>query len=379
MKLKEFLLILISVCLSVLLGLGLIRFFAPQLLGIEVPVDLQMVQVDKKVAPFFDSVFRDEDYTFERRSYASGSEFLIPDPYILRGRPLVLESWYNGPHDILGFRNRQIPNDPDVITIGDSQTYGIIVSIEENWPSQLQQMLTAPNRAVSVYNMSIGGWGAVEYLEVFRKAVLFEPGVIIVAFYSGNDSLETYKKAYSDARWESIRTDDSLTTEDLNSVIFGEKKQWGPVIFNDGVKTTFTPVTRLYANQDHPVVRAGYEIMGNVAEEMIAIAAARKIQLVFTIIPTKELVYSVKVEADAIFQPRYYTSLVKAETENINRLSSRLAGLKNSTYIDLLSPLQEKSLSDVSLYHEEMLYDGHPGTNGNRLIAEILSSAVSLD
>ena len=52
---KQWLVLVAAVTVTVSLTLGIIRWQAPQLLGI--PVDLQLVQVSKKVAPFFDGVF----------------------------------------------------------------------------------------------------------------------------------------------------------------------------------------------------------------------------------------------------------------------------------------------------------------------------------
>ena len=102
---KEWVLASATVIVTLAAVLGLLRWLAPGLLGI--PVDLQMVQVSKKVPPFYDGVFRHEDY--------ASSEFMIRDPYIKRGKPLYPEGQWIGPHDILGFRNRYIPNRPEVI------------------------------------------------------------------------------------------------------------------------------------------------------------------------------------------------------------------------------------------------------------------------
>ncbi len=51
--------------------------------------------------------------------------------------------------------------------------------IEQNWPSQM-----ADNLGVDldrVYAMAVGGWGAVQYLDMFYNATLFQPRVTIPA------------------------------------------------------------------------------------------------------------------------------------------------------------------------------------------------------
>ena len=111
---KEWLLAFSTVLVTLLVALGIVRWMAPQLLGI--PADLQLVRVSTEVPPFFEGVFREEDY--------DSRNFIIPDPYLKRAKPLYPEGRGIGPHDILGFRNRHIPHASALVTIGDSQTYG---------------------------------------------------------------------------------------------------------------------------------------------------------------------------------------------------------------------------------------------------------------
>ena len=97
---KEWLLLIASVSLTLITALLLVRWFAPQLLGL--PVDLQLVRVAKEVPPFFDGIFRPDDY--------KSKEYIIPDPFIKRAKPLSSFALAMGPNDILGFRNKSIPN-----------------------------------------------------------------------------------------------------------------------------------------------------------------------------------------------------------------------------------------------------------------------------
>lgn len=155
-----------------------VRWFAPQLLGI--PIDLQSVGVSETRPAFYEGIFRSID----------SEQFLLQDPYIrVRAKPLLPRGFGIGPHDLLGFRNRAIPNIADVIVLGDSQTYGNNVLLEYNWPSQLQTLL---GHRATVYNMATGGWGAVQYLDMFAKGLFFRPQLVVVAFYGGNDPLESY-------------------------------------------------------------------------------------------------------------------------------------------------------------------------------------------
>ena len=130
---KRNLLLLVAVTLITLsVALGGIRFLAPELLGIS--TDLQLVQIDTKVPPFFNNIFRTEDYVSD--------ELILSDPVTKhRAKPKFADHEYFGPHDLLGFRNRSIPNHAEVVVIGDSMTYGNNAPIDMNLPGHLKLLL----------------------------------------------------------------------------------------------------------------------------------------------------------------------------------------------------------------------------------------------
>ena len=200
---KEHLLMIGSVAITLLIALGLLRWLAPGLLG--VPIDLQTVQLSREVPPFYSNVL-------EKKS----DDAFINDPIVnLRAPTFIADTNPLGPTDMLGFRNRNIPNSAQVITIGDSQTFGNNAALAETWPSVLEKNLGAD---VRVYNMATGGWGALQYLEMARHAHRFGPKVLVVAFYSGNDPLESFMIAYGNAQWAAFRLDKNLSARDTPAV-----------------------------------------------------------------------------------------------------------------------------------------------------------------
>jgi len=360
---KEWLLTISITTVTILISLVLIRLLAPHLLGGS--QDLQLVRVSKEVPPFFDNVFRKDDY--------QSQNFILQDPHIKRAKPLLQEQENFGPHDILGFRNRTIHNIVDIVVIGDSQTYGNNVQYENNWPNLMNKSFTR-NKPVT-YSMAVGGWGAAEYLAVFYKAVLFHPSVIVVAFYTGNDSLETYQQAYGNNRYAFLKMDQSLKAGDIPKADFPPpESEWWPVKFRDSVQTIFTPKLRLASNQQHPAVKAGYSAMAEAGRLMGEAARKNNIKLVFTIIPTKEMVYARKVSSEFIKQPPDYTKLITDERENIRILEQHLRAIPNAFFIDVLNPLQEEANKGVQLY--PFNENGHPITAGYAIIAHTLGPIV---
>lgn len=355
-----------SIVLTIVTSLLLIRWLAPQLLGI--PVDLQLVQTSESIPPFYEGVFREQDY--------ASTSLLLKDPQtIIRFRPLLPENGGTGPHDILGFRNTGVPNTADIITLGDSQTYGMGEPFSDNWPSQLTGYLK--QQEATVYNMAVGGWGAVQYLDMFAKAAKLEPKTVIIAFYSGNDPLESFSTVYGNDFWASLKPYPDLTKSDVPKTgnLLAVEDSWS-VTFSDGIKAAFSPKGRLAVNDNtQPAVRAGYDIMAEVTRRITSLAVKHKITPVFTIIPTKELVYRGKVEREALHAPDTYLQLVRMEQENIRVLAGKIHAIPGAHYVDLVEPLQSAALSDTPLYPRK--WDGHPGRPGYRLIASTLAAAIN--
>lgn len=81
-----------------------------------------------------------------------------------------------------GFRNRNIPARADIVTLGDSHTYGLNADIDSNWPGQLAKLT-----GLSVYNLGIGGYGPLQYYYLFDRALQLKPKFIVVGLYLPND------------------------------------------------------------------------------------------------------------------------------------------------------------------------------------------------
>ena len=199
--------------------------------------------------------------------------------------------------------------------------------------------------------------------------------VVVVAFYAGNDPLESFQMVYGAEPWKWLIPDRSLSIDDIPSVTFPapEAERW-EVAFADGVRTVFTPTLRLASNQDHPVTRAGYDIMADVARRITELVEPVSGRVVFTVVPTKELVYALKVEQGALAAPADYLTLVRRERENIDRLRRKIASFTSAVYVDLVGPMQQAALTPNALYPPNI--NGHPIAAGYQVIAQALTPAV---
>lgn len=353
-------------CATLLVALGLIRWLAPHLLGIRTPVDLEVVQMDRRVVPFYDGVFNGLDPDREG--------WMINDPLVGHRRPsLFLEhSRSTGPSDLLGFRNRAVPVAADIVAIGDSQTLGVNATMDTTWPSLLAAML--PAKHPSVYNISQGGWGAVQYLYMFDKALAFRPRVVVVAFYTGNDPTETVRLAYAFEPWAFLKGEGGKPAHAPSAWPPREADTW-KVQFADGVATALNAASRLTSNdRDYPATGEGYRLMGEVARRMDEAAGRAGVALVLTVIPTKELALAAKVGREGLTAPDDYRKLVADERANVRELATTLRALPHATYVDTVAALQGAALGDRPLYQEDV--NGHPVARGYAVIARALAPAV---
>ncbi len=174
--------------------------------------------------------------------------------------------------------------------------------------------------------------------------------------------------------WAFLRPDPSLDVDDLPRVRYPVPRQeYWRVQLSDGSSIRFTPGLRLASNVDHPGVAAGWEIMADAAARMLATAKTYRQQVVFAVVPTKELAFEKRLRRQSIRLDPEYLRLVEAERGNIDRLTERIAS-RGGTVVDLLGPLQEAVVSGEPVYWEGI--DGHPRSRGHRVIAKALAPAV---
>lgn len=345
--------------LTLLGGLVALRRLAPRLVG--APVEVKLVQSSEAVPPFYEHVFE-----------GAGSDETLADPVtatreagLQRTRPGL------GPTDVLGFRNAFVPNSPDVVVIGDSQTYGVGVEMAAAWPQQL-----GAAGAGTVYNMASPGWGPTQYVEMARLARRFRPKVVLVAYYTGNDPADAFLQAYNNPRFARLKVSDRLQASDAPKVHWPppQSDHW-PVAFRDGVRTILTPAYRDSANDRAQAgVREGYDIIARSATVIAASLEGSNARAVFTIIPTKELAYFPKLRAERLRAPPSYDKLIEDESANVAELRERLRGMRKGQYLDLVAPLQQAASGGAQLYPTDT--DGHPAAAGHAAIARILAAQL---
>lgn len=343
------------------------------------------------------------------RSVLEPIDFLLPrlvaDDFLLHR-----VEGYTGGHDAWGFRNRQKPKSADIVCIGNSMTYGISASAYDLWPAVLGRIY-----ATSVYNMSLGGYGPIQYFHLMRtKAVELHPKVIIVGFYFGNDFLDVYNEVRFNKNWSAYG---KFGDYDVKAPAFAYQPGPGKVL--GGLRDWLSMHSVLYAlltrnsifdfvrkrelamsmgvqasnlityrdhnhnvilrpnsdflNMSNSRIKSAMEITKHVMRDMRTLAEKDHFRLIVALIPTKESVYG-KLLDHAGYLVKYH-SLADAIHEEDMARQEIISFLQQSNIeaVDLLPQLSAK-VDGQDLYP---LIDSHPDRYGYRVIAETLNNYLN--
>ena len=314
---------------------------------------------------------------------------------------------YSGGHDTWGFRNKEKPKSAAIVCIGDSLTYGISATAQESWPAVLGKI-----HRTSVYNMSLGGYGPIQYLYLMRtKAIQLHPKIIIVGFYFGNDFLDVYNEVRFNKNW-SVYGDlgeygakaPAFAYQPLPPKVLGRVREWlsrhsvlyamvtrtsvldfirkreissryighaeNLIAFHDDKHNeifNLSSNTRFLDLRDSRI-KSAMAITKKLILEMRALAENSGIRLVMALIPTKERVYGDLLKRDGYLSK--FSRLRNAVDQEDEARGELTTFLKSSgvEFVDLLPDLAAK----VELQDIYPLADGHPNKIGYRVIAETL-------
>jgi hypothetical protein len=315
-----------------------------------------------------------------------------------------------GGHDDWGFRNYEVPQKADIVAIGDSQTYGISATFTESWPAHLAGL-----QNTTVYNMSLGGYGPLQYLHLLKtKAFSMNPRTIVVGLYFGNDFADAHNLAYSNPNWATYRNDkliaeksenNGITIAKKDSRFLGGVRDWfakrsvlyrivSQSVLGDSMREIefkktntqaitlefsnfrqfFTPGKRLSAlDKNLQKVREGVRISKTALQQIHSICLENNTNLLVVLIPTKELVYSQIIkEKHPLELTTDYSNLIENETA-IRSDFMQFFETESIRFTDALPVLMEAASNGEHIYPTN---DGHPNGNGYLIIAQLVKDRL---
>ena len=315
-----------------------------------------------------------------------------------------------GAHDSWGYRNKSVPSTADIVTIGDSHTYGISATASNSWPSILGQLT-----GKVVYNLSLSNYGPVEYFYLFKnKAFKLNPSLVIVGFYLGNDLKNAYNSAYKNDYWRELRMPGFIPKEKINEdkvvkdSLIDHIADWFPshsvlyriisrpflgdevrqlrrllrseeIIFfknkEHNIKAGFMPSARLQAfNLEDPIVEEGLRISLELFSKMNDISKEKNIDFLVLLIPTKETVFSEFIEHNGELPSSNVIDKVISNERQANRLVKSYFSERGIAFIDVQEVLRNAA-------HSEQLYPinfgEHFNKNGYRIVARTIERYIT--
>lgn len=109
-----------------------------------------------------------------------------------------------------GFRNREILQQADIVTLGDSHTYCFNAENNETWPTYLEEKIKK-----SVYNMGVGGYGFIQYFALTKKAISLKPKYILIGLYMPNDLEDIANSINFSGYWQKWFKDNNIDIKDI--------------------------------------------------------------------------------------------------------------------------------------------------------------------
>ena len=315
--------------------------------------------------------------------------------------------------DAWGFRNLAVPPRADVVTIGDSHTYGNTATLEDSWPSVVKRSTSR-----EVYNLALGGYGPNQYFHLFEaKALALKPGVILCGLYMGDDFENAYLITYGLDHWASLR---ALAPEEVSYDIWETPaapgwhkplRLWlsrnslvyqllfhGPLLgrfqgelqirrahdLYEGATSLILPDKHIEEaflprgilkrlDQRSKSVLEGMRITFGLLMQMSDISRQRGISFLVVVIPTKEMVFAEFLERNRSLPLSDVLDALVANERMARDKTFQFLRDAGIAYVDVLPELR------ASVGHE--LYartatDMHPGKNGYRVIGEAVANEL---
>jgi hypothetical protein len=317
--------------------------------------------------------------------------------------------------DDWGFRNPAVPETVDIVTLGDSHTFGNTARMDEAWPSVVQRQT-----GLTVYNMGLGGYGPNQYYQVLTtRGLTLRPKIVVCGLYMGDDFENAFSLTYGFDHWSSLRTsrwdkvDGDIWGDAEAPGTFKSLRNWlsrnsmvyrlvvhGPALnalkgrlqtrladatadpsvstfeSSDGtVREAFRPI-RVAAglDQSRAEVGEGMRLTFHFLREMNLACRKSGCTFAVVIIPTKETVFAQYLQSAPQLNLKDRLDAVISNEEIATSALEDVLKEAGIPYVKALPALRQNI--GQKLYYPGPA-DMHPGPNGYRVIGETVARFVS--
>ena len=313
--------------------------------------------------------------------------------------------------DAWGFRNPGIPSSAEIVTLGDSHTFGNTATMHDAWPTALARKVGR-----TVYNLGLGGYGPNQYYHLLTtRGITLRPRWVFCGLYMGDDFENAFSITYGLDHWAYLRAGhwpavnaniwddvarpgplkplrDWLSRNSLvyrlvvHGAVFGALKEtWryrqiernrDPAVTtirvpDENIQEAFRPLgiaNRL--GQGRSEVKEGMRITFQLLKEMDRVCRESGCTFVVVVIPTKETVFAEYLgRVPALHLKDSVDSVISSERVARRELGAFLDGA-GIPYVDTLPALRQAVGQQL---YARTTADMHPGKNGYAVIAETVA------
>jgi hypothetical protein len=316
--------------------------------------------------------------------------------------------------DEWGFRNKRVPQTADVVTVGDSHTYGNTATMDDSWPS-----VVARATGHEVYNLGLGGYGPNQYYHLLTsKGLKLHPKWVICGLYMGDDFENAFSITHGFGYWSSLRNGNYENVNpdiwDPGPPVWGaDARNWlsshsmtyrlifhGPVMailkeyirFNEvstgkdpytsalilsdkNIREAFRPLGVAESlNQSSPLIQEGMRITFQLLKKMDWACQQDGCRLLVIIIPTKETVFSDYLESSPSLHLREAISKVIVNERSARKVLIEFLASEGIAHLDTLPALKQSIGNQL---YAQTTRDMHPGKNGYKVIGEAVAEYLN--
>lgn len=304
--------------------------------------------------------------------------------------------------DDRGFRNPEPLGPPDIVTLGDSHTYGVNVSSAESWPQQLADM-----DDVTVYNLGVGSYGTLQYSYLIDEAIKMKPGHIVLALYVTNDLDDVCKLVNKTNYW-----DDWMSAHGYDPSVCREKSGAWRTLKRYLTKSNLywivaSAVKRVYEARDfgdslvvreeanHTIMKyksilnhkrkmdmsreriaLGFEVTKGVIADMEKKCDEAGIDFSIVFIPSKSRAFFGYLTSRGYMLSGDYYQLVENESNLVSKFSEFFDGL-GIEHVDAGPYVLEELYTSSGVYSPSD--DGHPMESGYKAYARAAHDGVRME
>lgn len=326
------------------------------------------------------------------RSADCGAARLITDQaYLLRGNPEHPE------HDILGLRNPEAFQHPELVFLGGGQVYGTGLTADQCWPSLLRQRLGG-----GVLNAGMPGWGSVQYALAAEELSALSPRHMTLCLSPANDLVQAFNcaslsasvlaRSFFEPQWLELTRPEpaslnlagaaitrvaaehpGLCEEDVLAILAERgEPDVNPCVLESSRYYLAERSLLAMLDLDNPAIEAGLAITRKVLEHLRTLSQRRRFGLSVLLLPTRELLVCRQLHKAQVRDRDSLERLGLAETTVLGLLRATCAklGLRCFDLTNFLAPYAGARI------HAQNSRQGQLSARGCQLVARFVRDRV---